>query len=372
MTSQQQPKPQAKRATLTRIATELGVSAKTVSNAYRHPDQLSPTLRDRILETADRLGFAGPDPLASSLRRGSAAAIGFIYDNPLSYAFNDEAAVELLAGISEVAEAEGISLMLVPGTAAGERDPAGIAGAAIDGVIAYSIASDDPVLDYTRRRGVPLVIIDQPSIAGVPHVGIDDDGAAFAAAAHVRDLGHRRIAAISFALERRADPRIWSLAQWPGTSYAVTGRRLSGYARALRGHVPLDQVPLVTSRGSNERLGHDATTQVLARPLRPTALLCLSDSLALGALTAAQDLGLRVPDDISIVGFDDIPSGRSSTPPLTTISQSHREKGRTAASMLFAMLRGERIEPARTLPTELVIRDSTGAPRGSSRTGTRS
>jgi len=362
MSPSRPPSPPARRTTLTRIAAELGVSAKTVSNAYRRPDQLSPALRDRILETADRLGFAGPDPLASSLRRGSASAIGFIYDNPLSYAFNDEAAVELLSGISEVVEEAGMSLLLVPGTAAGERDPEGIAGAAIDGVVAYSIASDDPVLDYTRRRGVPLVIIDQPPIDGVPHVGIDDEAMAFAAATHLRELGHERIAVISFPLQREAEQQDWTLANWPGTSYAVTGRRLSGYARALQGHVPLDQVPLVTSRGSNERRGHDAATRVLARPLPPTALLCLSDSLALGALAAARHSGLRVPDDLSIVGFDDIPSGRSSTPPLTTVSQSHRDKGRIAAGMLFAMLRGEQVKPVRALPAHLVERASTAPP----------
>lgn len=267
--------------------------------------------------------------IAIGLRRGGASAIGFNYANLLSYAFNDEAAIELLAGISEVAEAEGMSLMLVPGTVAGERDPAGIASAVID---------------------------------GVPHVGIDDDEAAFAAAAHVRNLGHRRIAVISFALEQRTDRRIWLLAEWPQTSYAVTGRRLSGYARALRDHVALDRIPLVASWGSNERIGYAATREILAQPPRPTALLCLSDSLALGALAAAREAGLDVPDDISIVGFDDIPGGRSSTPPLTTIRQSHGEKGRIAASMLFRMLRGEQVDSLVTLPASLVVRGSTAIP----------
>lgn len=359
MSSRQPQKTRGQRATLTHIASELGVSAKTVSNAYRHPDQLSPALRERIFEAATRLGFTGPDPLASGLRRGSTSAIGFIYDNPLSYAFNDEAAVELLSGLSEVAEAEGMSLMLVPGTAGGERDPAGIASAVIDGVVAYSMASDDPVLDYTRRRGVPLVIIDQPSVENVPHVGIDDDGAAFAVASHVRDLGHRRIAVISFALERGASPQTCSLAEWPETPYDVTDRRLFGYARALRGHVPLDEVPLVAWLGNTVQTGHDAAIRLLARVPRPTALLCLSDSLALGALAAVRDFGLRVPEDISIVGFDDIPSGRSSTPPLTTITQSHREKGRIAASMLFRTLRGEWVDSGLTLPATLVVRGST-------------
>lgn len=362
MSGQQPPAPRSERANLTRIASELGVSAKTVSNAYRHPDQLSTALRTRIFATAERLGFAGPDPLASGLRRGSANAIGFVYDNALSYAFNDEAAVELLGGISEVAEETGTSLMLVPGTAAGERDPAGIAGAVIDGVIAYSIASDDPVLAHARRRGVPLVIIDQPTIEGVARVGIDDEGAAFAAARHLRDLGHHRIAVISFALERGAEQRTWSLADWPGTSYEVTERRLSGYARALRGHVPLDAVPLIAAWGSTEQIVHDVASMALNAPLRPTALLCLSDALALGALAAARDLGLRVPEDMSIVGFDDVPGARTSSPPLTTITQSHRAKGRIAAGMLFSLLRGEPITSEGMLPTSLIVRGSTAIP----------
>lgn len=361
--SQRHPPPQrVERATLTRIAGELGVSAKTVSNAYRHPDQLSAALRERIFATAERLGFAGPDPLASGLRRGSANAIGFIYDNPLSYAFNDEAAVAVLAGISEATEAEGLALMLVPGTAGGDRDPAGIAGAVLDGVIAYSIASDDPVLIYTRRRGVPLVIIDQPSLAGVPHVGIDDQGAAHAAAAHLGDLGHRRFGVISFALDRGTGPQTASLASWPRTPYDVTHLRLTGYAKALRNHAVLDDVPLVAWPGNPEWTGRDAARLLLSRSPRPTALLCLSDALALGALAAARDLGLRVPEDLSIAGFDDIPSGRASAPPLTTITQSHRDKGRSAAGMLFRILRGERVDSAPPLPASLVIRGSTATP----------
>lgn len=268
----------------------------------------------------------------------------------------------MLSGITEVAEAEGLALMLVPGMVAGERDPTGMAAAAIDGVIAYSIASDDPVLAHTRRRGIPIVVIDQPRIAGVPRVGIDDEGAAHTAATHLRDLGHRRFAVISFALDRETGPRTASLASWPRTPYDVTRLRLTGYARALRDDVALDGAPLIACPGNADRSGREAARLLLSRSPHPTALLCLSDALALGARAAAKELGLRVPEDISIVGFDDIPRAGTSIPPLTTIGQAHRDKGRTAATMLFSILRDEAFEPEVTLPARLIVRGSTAAP----------
>src|SRR5438067_12835954 len=116
------------RATLKDIAAELGVSAKTVSNAYRHPEQLSPRLRARVLATAARVGFTGPDPLAAGLRRGRVGAVGFAYANRLSYAFEDPVALELLAGISSVAEDTGAGLVLLPGAASPRSRAAALAG----------------------------------------------------------------------------------------------------------------------------------------------------------------------------------------------------------------------------------------------------
>ena len=130
------------RVTLTRIARELGVSAMTVSNAYNHPGRLSEALRERIFETAGRLGYYGPDPVGRSLRRQRTDVVGVLYSNPLSYAFDDPAAVSFLGGLSSVTEEADLGLLLVPAAGGGEsseRDPRAAAQAAVDGFVIYSM-----------------------------------------------------------------------------------------------------------------------------------------------------------------------------------------------------------------------------------------
>src|SRR5215216_1043537 len=169
------------RVTLTRIARELGVSAMTVSNAYNHPDRLSEALRERIFETAGRLGYGGPDPVGRSLRRRRTDVVGVLYSNPLSYAFDDPAAVAFLGGLSSVTEEADLGLLLVPAAGGGEpgrRDPRAAA----------------------QERRLPAVVADQPFKEGVPFVGVDDEAAARTAAEHLLDLGHERFAVVSFAL----------------------------------------------------------------------------------------------------------------------------------------------------------------------------
>src|SRR3954469_15363374 len=145
----------AGRLTLKAIAADVGVSTMTVSNAFNRPDQLSRALRERILERARALGYAGPDPLASGLRRGRAGAIGLVSDTPLSYAFSDPAASAVISGVCAVAETEGLGLLLVPPGGAGP----------VDGVVVYSVAQGEPLLALTRD--VPAVVIDQPRETGL-------------------------------------------------------------------------------------------------------------------------------------------------------------------------------------------------------------
>src|SRR5918998_105463 len=174
----------ARRANLKDVAAELGVSAATVSNAYNRPDQLSPALRERVFETARRLGYAGPDALARGLRRGRAGAGGILYEDRLSYAFADPAAVLFLQGVSVATEEAGLGLLLLSGAPGEERDPEAISGAVVDGVVVYSMSDEDPLVSAALERRLPVVLVDQPRTGGLPFVGIDDMGAARAAAAH--------------------------------------------------------------------------------------------------------------------------------------------------------------------------------------------
>ncbi|MBV8915926.1 MAG: LacI family DNA-binding transcriptional regulator [Acetobacteraceae bacterium] len=350
------------------MASELGVSAKTDSNAYRRPDQLSPRLRERVLGTAARLGYAGPDPVAAGLRRGRVGAIGIAYANQLSYAFEDPVIVELLAGVTSAVEGADAGLVLLSGSATSEARASALTRAVIDGLIVNSLATDDPLLPVAIARRLPLVVVDQPDPArlaelgapGSPWVGIDDEGSAAAVAEHVLSLGHRRLGVVCFGLYRAPTRGFVDVRAQSAATYAVTRRRLVGYQQAVaRAGVDWAQVPVFQGIDSTIAEGEAGAGAVLTMTPRPTALLCLSDRLAEGALRAAARLGLRVPEDLSVTGFDDAPSAAALG--LTTISQPNRRKGALAASALLHLLDGSPVEALQALPTELIARGTTGA-----------
>jgi DNA-binding LacI/PurR family transcriptional regulator len=341
-------------ASLKRIAQELGVSAKTVSNAFNRPDQLSAVLRERILETARRMDYAGPDPTARAFRRGQSGMVGVIYANALSYAFANPAAVAFLAGVAEVLETEDIGLALIAGSAGTARSAEGLGRAVVDGVIAYSLASDDPALEAARQRGRPTVTVDQPRLAGGPWVGIDDRTAARTVARELVAAGHRRVGIVSFAIDRASNGSLVTLDTLPPATLEVTARRLNGYRDALAAYTSPGNIPVVHGPDSTVMVGRAGAMAMLTSHPDLTALICLSDQLAIGAIEAVTDLGRTVPHDLSVVGFDGTQLAGADGLSLTTIRQPHEDKGRTAARLLLAALRGEAPESV-TLPHELIV-----------------
>lgn len=348
------------RVTLTWIANELGVSAKTVSNAFNHPDQLSSELRERILETARHVGYAGPDPAARAFRRGRSGMIGVIYDNALSYAFANPAAVAFLSGLAEVLEKEDIGLALIAGSAGTARSAEGLGRAVVDGVIGYSLANDDPALTAVRQRGRPTVIVDQPRPEGFPWVGIDDRAAARAVAGEVIVAGHRRVGIVSFGINLDPDGSVVTLGALPLIAYEVTARRLGGACDALAVFSSPDDIPVVHGRDSTIAEGRAGAAALLTSHPNLTALICLSDQLAIGAIEAATNMGRIVPGDLSVVGFDGTYVAGADGLTLTTIRQPHEDKGRTAARLLLAAVRGDAPESV-TLPHELIVGTSVAA-----------
>lgn len=349
------------------VAEAVGVSAKTVSNAYRAPTQMRPELRARILEAAAGMGYPGPHPVASSLRRRRVGAIGVVYANPLSYAFDDPNANALLAGISSVAEKAGVGILLLPGSTDDDQRAKAVVDALVDGIVVVSVADDDPLLRTVIEGRTPVVIVDQPRPAIVhamgrtdaPWVGIDDRAAAYAIANHVLAQGHRRVGVVSFALERGERPLLASKHDEEAATLAVTRDRLAGYRDAALAH-DLDwaSVPVTQGIDSTPAEGHRGAAALLTREPRPTALICLSDRLAQGAIQAVHDLGLRVPDDVSVVGFDDAP-GLAEQHDLTTCHQPSRLKGELAAQALLDLTAGRTPRLTAQVPTRLVIRGST-------------
>jgi len=342
------------RVTLNTVARHVGVSRSTVSNAYNHPDQLSADLREQILAAADALGYAGPDPAARSLRRRRAGAIG-LAQGTLVYSVTDPANQLLLAGIAEELEGRGLALVLIPA-----REPAlqqdVLATTMLDGLIAHGDALVDTRRKVLRDRRLPVVVLDGEPAEDERLVAIDEEAGAEAAARHLVGLGHRRLAVVSFPT-------------WGRPPKAMCGQRAEGYQRAVAaiggGVLPIHEAPSlghaelgVAIESTTRAAARVVALELLASPDRPTGILAMSDELAAGVLDAAHELGIAVPESLSVVGFDDAATAVSVTPQLTTVRQDLREKGRTAVRLLLDEQTARRV----VLPTTLVVRGSTGPP----------
>ena len=346
--------------TLQTLADALGVSRTTASNAFNRPDQLNPALRERVLALAAELGYAGPDPAGRALRSGRAGAIGVLLTERLSYAFGDPAAVSTLRGLAIEAEQAGISLALLPAPLGGPGSAEAVARTLLDACFVYALPEGHPSVAVVLERQIPVVVSDTPHIPGVPLVSIDDRCGARAAAQHLLDLGHRRLAVASLRIRDDDHTGLVDRTRRRAATYRVTRERLAGYAEALTAAgVEWDAVPIYEGHPNSRALGTAAATALMALDPPPTALLAMSDEIALGAVDGAHAAGLSVPGQLSVVGFDDAPAA---TPRgLTTIRQPLVDKGRTAGRMLLEAIAGG--TPADvTLPTELVVRGSTARP----------
>jgi len=328
------------------------VSVGSASQAFGRPELVSEELRKRVLAAAEALGYPGPDPAARRLRTGRAGAVGLIFAERLGYQFTDPAAPAFLRGIAAGMQEAPTGLLLIPDSRNRDEAARTVREAAVDGFIVYSTPQNDPRVEAALARRVPVVTVDQPRGAATPFVGIDDRAAARSAAEHLRELGHERVAVLSFVT-----------ALGPGGSLELdlSAERLEGYKEGLA--EAWDAGLVRTVRPNAQEPARDATRELLRAPDPPTAILAMSDILAIGALEAAAEERVAVPEELSVVGFDDSPVALHATPPLTTVAQPHEEKGRLAAQWLMEEVeRGQRPADGRRraiLPTELVVREST-------------
>ena len=295
-------------ATLASLAAELKVSRTTISNAYNRPDQLSADLRDRVLATAKRLGYPGPDPVARSLRTRKAGAVGLMITEPLNYSFSDPAALDFVAGLAESCEEAGQGLLLVaigPNRSVSDGSAAVLA-AGVDGFVVYSASDDDPYLLVVQQRHLPVVVVDQPKdVPGTSRVCIDDRDAMRRLAEHVVGLGHREIGLLTMRLGRDwphggprpavADPE---RVQTP--HFHVQRERIHGvYDAMTAAGLDLKALTVVESYEHLPTSGGAAAEVALDANPRITALMCTADVLALSAMDYLRARGhLRArPDD---------------------------------------------------------------------------
>ncbi len=332
------------KVTLQSIADRVGVSRMTVSNAFSRPDQLSAELRERILAAADELGYVGPDPAARALARGRTGSVGLLINGTLSEAFEDAVSAAFLAAVSDELSARGMALTLLPSS--GDQRFVAARDVAVDGVLVYICDPTSADLDWLERRHLPMVVVDHNARDGVPAVNIDDRGGARLAAQHLVDLGHRRIGIVTLATD-------------PGELNYPARERMLGWHDALD---PAGVEPtVVTTPYAPAAAAYDAARDLLDSPDRPTAVVCFSDAFAVATTRAAETLGLRVPEDLSVVGYDDSVLAAASRPPLTTVHQEVAAKGTAAVAAIADVLAGGRPGSV-LLPTTLVVRESTAPP----------
>lgn len=353
--------------TMKDVAAAAGVSSASVSYAYSRPHKLSAAQREHVLDVARQLGYTGPHPSASSLRKGSTGAVGLLITDWLDYAFDDPATIALLRGIAHVSHMADVSLTLVPGgrqvgpSTSDETDWPSVRRSAVDGFLVYSLPDDHPAVRSVLDRKLPLVIIDSPRLPDVPFIGIDDVGAARTATEHLLELGHRRIGVLVDRLRPDGRRGFASRARARRALDSVARDRLHGIDLALRdAKIPLAGVPVVEAGGFLFDEARWAAETLLDRH-QVTAVLATTDVLALTAMAVLSERGLAVPGDVAVIGFDDVPAAEPAG--LTTIRQPLIEKGRRGAEAILQAINGEAVGTV-LLPTTLVHRNSTArAPR---------
>jgi alanine racemase len=337
-----------RRVTIADVAEKAGVSKTAVSFAFNKPDRLNTATASRILHIADELGYR-PDPVARMLTQRRTGSIGVLTPQDLSVIFTNPFFGSFSAGIAGVAEEHGYGLHFIS-PLHGSLSRA-IQRATVDGVVAIGLTDDHPEIGEIRRAGLAMVLVDSNTTGEMASVDVDDEGGARLAARHLVDLGHRSIAIL--AIDGPRDAR--------DGEDGVVARRLRGYRSVLEAAgigLPAEAIAVgaATIQG-----GRDAFRRVWSSGGRPTAVLAMSDAMAIGAIAEIHAVGLAVPDQVSVVGFDDIELAESTNPPLTTVHQPVRGKGEAAVRLLLTLIEGRDASPGhRRLETRLVVRSSTG------------
>ncbi len=337
--------------TIKEIAQKLNMSTTTVSNVIHGKDgEVSPDTRLKVQEFLKKVDYV-PNINARNLAQNESKIIGVAlkaredkYENLIM----DPFVSELIGGIEETIRNAGYFMMLYISRDT-EKIMRYVSSWNVDGLILFGMLDDDGIRVSTKYKK-PIVCIDTYSIEGLKHftnVGLDDENGTYEMVKYIISCGHERIAFLS------------------DNTKGVDLARLTGYRRALsEAGIEYKEEDFLKIRPRNDEI-EESLEEICRRSLDYTAIMCVSDLYAVTLMAALTDRGIRVPEGISIAGFDDNMLGRFHRPVLTTVHQDIKLKGIVATQTLLKQLKGEKTEHQITLPTKLVIRDSVTKPRSS-------
>ncbi len=334
--------------TIGEIARLAGVSKTTVSRVLNEKPDVDPATREKILALIDEYSFQ-PNAFAKAISLQKSHYIGLLIPHKADYVFSNPFYTEVMHGVSTQVDRCGYYLLLCYAHDANYLDI--YRQKRVEGFVLLSPGSfHKQIIDSLEKEGVPFVstakISDEDSMV---YVDVDNHAGGAMLTEHLVSLGHQKIAYIG-------KPTLTSSLE-----------RLKGYHSVLeKHHLPFSEQWVFVTETSSIESGYDYTRRLLLKEDPPTAIFLANDVMAIGAIKAVQEMGLRVPEDISIAGFDDIPLASYSNPQLTTVRQPTYEKGSVSAQLLIDMLENQSQPQPKTLDVELIVRASTG-PRSPNR-----
>jgi DNA-binding LacI/PurR family transcriptional regulator len=338
------------RITINDIAKATGFSKTAVSFAFNDPGRISVETKEKILKVADELGYV-PDPVARNLSLKKLGTIGFLIPQTIYKVFMNPYMSQILMGIGKACEEEAYSLTILPPI--GDNIFDAVRNAAVDGFITLGLEPEMKIVELIRHRHIPFVTIDGTPSPEVPSVNIDDELGAKAMMTKILEAGHRKIAILAIDLAEAQD-------DVPRSS--VRDRRLAGMIKALKDYqLDIDDPALVIHDVESSLDGGRRIVPSLLddqNRLKVTAIVTMSDITAIGTMIELKERGFRIPTDVSITGFDDIPEAALVDPALTTVKQPGIDKGLNAAKMLFNLLRTKAGEYRIHFHSTLITRDS--------------
>lgn len=342
------------RATLRDVAELAGVATSTASLVFSGNKPVAAETAERVRAAALDLGYAGPHPMASSLRNGRSGVIAAVVERRILHAFRDPFVVAVLDGLAQVVGELGCGLLLLPDVSEGHGDQAPQPSRVAADAVVFLLCGEEQneLADQFLARGIPVVGASSPTGDEIVRVEVPERAATREVAQHLADLGHTHVAHVMMPLRWGSGPGRRTLEQVRASGFPDTRERALGVLDVFA------DADLIEAAEADFASGRAAADAALDAPTPPTAIIAQSDLLAAGAIQAVTQRGLRVPQDVSVTGFDGVALPWFDRT-LTTIDQRPMAKGRALGEKVRALLEGQQVDSS-VFEVSLRIGDTTG------------